>query len=83
MLYQVLHVPKGELYPPRKVIHLPELSRYVRGWGRKGDRSFLASNAVTDRYVGTVWLMIYENKGYGYVDTDTPELSMAGLIIPS
>ncbi len=81
MLYQALHVPKGELSPPREVIHLPELSRYVQGWGRKGDRGFLASNATTGQYIGAVWLrlLIRESKGYGYVDDDTPELSMAVL----
>jgi len=81
MLYQALHVPEGQTAPSREVVHLPELARYVRDWGRAGDCGFLASEAATSQPVGAVWLrlLMSENKGYGYVDDDTPELSMAVL----
>jgi ribosomal protein S18 acetylase RimI-like enzyme len=79
MLYQALYVPEGQYALPREVIHLPKLARYVQNWGNKGDRGFLASDAATGQPVGVVWLrsLIGENKGYGYVDDDTPELSIA------
>jgi GNAT superfamily N-acetyltransferase len=66
MLYQALHVPEGQPALPREVIHLPELARYVQGWGQP---------------VAAVWLrlLMSENKGYGYVGDDTPELSIAVL----
>lgn len=81
MLYQALYVPEGQTALPREVIHLPEIARYVRGWGREGDCGFLASDAVTDQPVGAVWLrlLVGENQGYGYVDDDTHELSIAVL----
>ena len=81
MLYQALHVSEGQSAPPREVVRLPELARYVLGWGRKGDCGFLASDAATGRPVGAVWLrlLVGGNKGYGYVDDDTPELSIAVL----
>ena len=81
VLYQALHVPDGQAALPREVVHLPELARYVQDWGREGDCGFLASDAATDQPVGAVWLrwLIGENKGYGYVDNDTPELSIAVL----
>ena len=82
MLYQALHVPKGQPVLPREVIHLPELARYVQGWGQQpGDCGFLASNVTTGQPVGAAWLrlLVSENKGYGYVDDDTPELSIAVL----
>lgn len=81
MLYHALYVPEGQTALPREVIHLPEIARYVRDWGRKGDCGFLASDPVTVQPVGAVWLrlLLGENQGYGYVDDDTPELSIAVL----
>ncbi len=81
MLYQALYVPEGQPVPPREVVRLPELACYVRGWKRSGDCGFLASDAATGQSVGAVWLrfLVGENKGYGYVDDDTPELSIAVL----
>lgn len=82
MLYQALHVPKGQSAPPRGVIHLPELACYVQDWGREGDCGFLASDPAADQPVGAVWLrlMVDENNGYGFVDDKTPELSIAVLL---
>ncbi|NJK64878.1 MAG: GNAT family N-acetyltransferase, partial [Synechococcaceae cyanobacterium SM2_3_1] len=42
---------------------------------------FLASDAATSQPVGAVWLrlMVGENKGYGYIDDNTPELYIAIL----
>ncbi len=82
MLYQALHVPQGQSAPPREVIRVPELARYVRGWKKRaGDCGFLARDAATGQSVGAAWLrlLVGENKGYGYVDDDTPELSIAVL----
>jgi ribosomal protein S18 acetylase RimI-like enzyme len=81
MLYQALYVPEGGSALPREVIHLPELARYVRGWGREGDCGCLASDPVTSEPIGAVWLrlLVGDNKGYGYVDDDTPELGIAVL----
>jgi ribosomal protein S18 acetylase RimI-like enzyme len=81
MLYQALYVPEGQPALPHEVIHLPELARYVQGWGQLGDYGFLASDATTGLPIGAVWLRVLknENKGYGYVDDDTPELSIAVL----
>lgn len=81
MLYQALHVPAGAVAPPPSVVHLPELARYVQGWGRAGDGGLLARDPATGQPVGAVWLrlLVGENQGYGYVNDDTPELSIAVL----
>lgn len=36
-LYQAIHVPPGTPTPDRSVVELPELRRYIEGFGRFGD----------------------------------------------
>jgi ribosomal protein S18 acetylase RimI-like enzyme len=81
MLYQAIYVPEGGPAPPREIVNTPELSRYVKDWGRADDRGFLAIDAKTRQPVGAVWLrlMTEDEPGYGYLDDDTPELSIAVL----
>jgi ribosomal protein S18 acetylase RimI-like enzyme len=81
MLYHAIYVPEGTPPPPRDIVNEPELSRYVSGWGGPDDFGLMAVDAKTGRPVGAVWLrlMAGDNRGYGYVDGRTPELSMAVL----
>lgn len=78
MLFQAIHVPDGHAPLSRDVLNLPELARYVQGWGRDGDCGFLAA---VGEPVGAVWLrlLVGEDRGFGYVADDTPELSIALL----
>ncbi|ESA38974.1 gcn5-related n-acetyltransferase [Leptolyngbya sp. Heron Island J] len=81
MLYQALYVPAGHPAWPREIVQIPEIAHYVNGWGDQGDCGFLASNPVTGESIGAVWLrlLISNNKGYGHIDDNTPELSIAVL----
>lgn len=78
MLYQAIYVPEGQTTLPREIVKIPELARYVQGWGREGDCGSLCIN-LTSQPIGAVWLRlpIGDYKGYGYVDDDTSELSIA------
>lgn len=78
MLYQAIHVSEDQSPPSRDVLKLPELAHYVESWGRAGDCGFLAS---VGKPVGAVWLrqLAGEDRGYGFVAEDTPELSIAVL----
>lgn len=77
-LYHALHVPPGsEPFPPA-IVHHPELARYVAGWmQRPGDMGFAAE--VDGTPIGAAWLRCWlaDNHGYGFLDVETPELSMA------
>lgn len=79
MLYQAIHVPAGEPPFPREILREPEISRYMQGWGKPDDLGFLALDK--GQPVGAVWarLMTGDNRGFGYVDDATPELTIAIL----
>lgn len=79
MLYQAIYVPDGQAPPPYEIIYQRPLSCYVQNWGRQGDCGFLAQ--VEGKPVGALWLRLAQEdcRGYGYVDSNTPELSMALL----
>jgi ribosomal protein S18 acetylase RimI-like enzyme len=81
MLYQAIYIPQGQAAPSRNIIQQPEIARYVQGWGKPGDRGFLALHAITNQPIGAIWVRVFpiEAPGYGYVDDQTPELAMAVL----
>lgn len=79
MLYQALYVPEGNEPFPRDIVHRPEISRYAEDWGNRDDTGFVAIDEISQQPTGAVWIRLLtgENKGYGYVDDATPELSIA------
>ena len=81
MLYQSLHVPEGSPPFPRDVIDRPEIAKYVSAWGRAGDMGFAAVDVESGEPIGAAWLRLLtgDERGYGYVDDETPELGMAVL----
>jgi ribosomal protein S18 acetylase RimI-like enzyme len=59
----------------------PPVRRYVERWGRPGDTALIAIQDF--QRVGAAWYRLFtsESPGYGFVDEETPELSIA--IVPS
>lgn len=82
MLYQAIFVPEGYPSPEPSIVKQPELAKYVQGWGREHDSGFLAFDTSTGQPVGAVWARLFtgSKRGYGYIDDQTPELSIA--IVP-
>lgn len=81
MLYQALYVPEGNAPFPNDIVREPDIAKYVDQWGRGDDHGFVAIDESTGQPVGAVWIRRFtrDNKGYGYINDDTPELSIALL----
>jgi ribosomal protein S18 acetylase RimI-like enzyme len=77
MLYEAIYKPEGTKKFSFDIINQPELSRYIKNFGRLGDNCLVAE--VEGKLAGAIWTRLYtdDEKGYGYVDATTPELSMA------
>lgn len=77
MLYNAIFVPPGNDRLPDNIIEHPEISKYIEDFGREGDICFVAQ--LNEDLVGAIWTRHFNesNKAYGFVDSDTPELSMA------
>lgn len=56
----------------------PHLSRYISGWGRSGDTAVVALDDE-GQPIGAAWYRLFtpDEPGYGFVDSSTPEVSMA------
>lgn len=77
MLYESIHTKPGAARPDRSILQEPSIAHYLTGWGRLGDRAFLAEDGGVP--VGAAWyrLMPESDPGYGFVAADTPELGIA------
>lgn len=55
----------------------PDLARYVHQWGRAGDAGVVAERHNAP--IGAAWIRLWsgEDKGYGYLADDIPELAIA------
>ena len=56
----------------------PDLAHYVKDWGRSGDIGFVA---IDEQPIGAAWLRLFsgDDRGFGYVAEDIPELAIAVL----
>jgi ribosomal-protein-alanine N-acetyltransferase len=59
----------------------PPVQRYVERWGRPGDTALIAIQDFQP--VGAAWYRLFkaDTGGYGFIDEETPELSIA--VVPS
>ena len=78
MLYESIYIEKEKKPPIDELLNTDELKKYHQNWGRKGDKALIAVDQ-TDTPVGAVWYRLFtsEDRSYGYVNEDTPELGIA------
>ncbi len=79
MLYQAIFIPEGVRNLPKEIIYRPELYCYISDFGREGDICIVAE--FDGKLIGAAWSRLFsaDSKGYGWVNENTPELSMAVL----
>jgi len=77
MLNEAIFIPEGVDKLSRDIIKHPDLYKYIKDFGQIGDICLVAE--LQGKLVGAIWTRIFSenDKGYGFVDKDTPELSMA------
>lgn len=75
MLYQAIFIADKKIVLPREIIEQPELIKYIQDFGKTGDFCLVAEQY--GKLLGAIWIRFI--KGYGFVDNETPELSMAVL----
>lgn len=78
MLYEAIFIPEGHDPLPKEILKDKSLSKYIKDWGQnKYDIALVVES--DNELIGAIWgrLFTSENKGFGYVDENTPELSMA------
>jgi len=75
MLYLAIYVEPGAEPIGLKVLNLPEIRKYVSGWGEETDYGALASDETTGKKMGAAWLRLI--KGFGNISDDIPEIAIA------
>jgi len=77
MLYEAIFIPERTKKLPKDIIKHPELLRYIKNFGQSSDLCFMAE--IHGHLIGAIWTRVFnENeKGCGFVNNETPELSMA------
>lgn len=78
MLYEAIFVEEGQAQPPRSIILEDHLARYIQHFG-KNELDICLVAIENRQLIGACWGRLFpeENKGYGFVDPSTPELSIA------
>ena len=77
-LYEAIYKP-DENKINREITYLPEIYRYIKNFGRENDICFVAK--YNAKIIGVIWSRIFSNvePGFGYVDAETPQISMSVL----
>jgi ribosomal protein S18 acetylase RimI-like enzyme len=77
MLFYAAHADEDEGVRPEQLLANAMLARYVVGFGRAGDLGVIAEGPRGP--VGAAWvrLLAGDDRGYGWVADDTPELAIA------
>lgn len=78
MLYEAIFIPQWHEKPSKSIIQDPSLAKYIEGWPKdEFDKAFVAE--IDGNLIGAIWGRKFDkfNRGFGYVDDEIPELSMA------
>jgi GNAT superfamily N-acetyltransferase len=80
MLWEAIFLPaESKRKLTKALLDHPDIRKYYTTWGRTGDIAMVAVIQPTGTLTGCAWGRLFDadDKGYGYIDDDTPELSIA------
>lgn len=75
MLHQAIYVKPDTEPIGLEVLNLPEIRKYVSGWGKETDHGYLAIDKATGKKIGAAWLRLI--KGFGNISDNIPEIAIA------
>lgn len=77
LMYAANWHPDRDTFTWQQVADDPKLSHYAAGWPRPGDLGFVVEDAQGVG-LGVAWLRFFteDDPSYGFLDSDTPELSI-------
>ena len=78
MLYEALFVAPGQAKFPKSILENPNIIKYVENWNQQeGDLAIVG--VKNNELIGAIWGRKFKKskKGYGFVDENIPEISMA------
>ncbi|UTW66507.1 GNAT family N-acetyltransferase [bacterium SCSIO 12643] len=78
MLYEAIFVEKGKPKLPRLIIKDPSIAKYTQGFGTL-DLDIGIVALYENKPIGVIWGRAFsiDNKGYGFIHEDIPEIRMA------
>lgn len=78
MLYMALYVPEGQPPFPKSILDNPDISKYIAHWGTLPNDLALVA-LINNELIGAIWgrTLSKSNAGFGFIDENTPEISMA------
>ena len=78
LLYAAIFIPEGTEPPSQDVLEIPEVDVYIKDFGTKKDDYCLLAE-LDGKIIGGVWVRILadEIKGFGNIDSETPEFSIS------
>ncbi len=78
-LYEAIFQEDKTNLLPKEIVQEPNISIYYKNFGSKDDNCLVGVH--NNKIIGMVWTRIFKGdiKGYGYVDYETPEFSIAVL----
>lgn len=78
MLYEAIFVPEGMQKPPKSIIRDQSVAHYYKNWG-KDIYDIALVIEINSELIGAIWgrKFLIKEKGYGFFDEETPEISMA------
>lgn len=76
-LYEAIFQKDNTSPLPKEIINKPELNIFIKGFGKPDDYCLVAE--VGNKIIGVVWSRVLsgEIKGYGNIDSTTPELAIS------